>query len=234
MKKIKIALTGANGRMGQEILKLMLSSKEFHASLALVRKGQSCAHFEKVIHSWEEAESQKIDVIIDFSNPEVFRQTLAYAQKNKIALISGTTGLTESDFAKIKKASQQTAVLWAPNMSLGIAVFRKLIRSLGALSEFDVEMNETHHVHKKDRPSGTAILLQKELEQTFDRKISTPHSVRLGGVIGDHELILGSEEEILKISHHAISRSVFARGALRTAKLIAKRKAGLFQMEDFI
>lgn len=234
MKKPKLGLTGACGRMGQEIRTLVQKTGELSLSVALLRAGQKCEDFKYSIQKWEQAPAKEMDVIIDFSSPEVFRRTLVYAQKNKIALVSGTTGLSEKDFSDLKLASRKIPIIWSPNMSLGIAVFKKLVQSLGALKDFDAEIVEAHHIHKKDRPSGTAIALQQELQKTFHRKISTPLSLRMGGVVGDHELILASDEEIVRISHQALKRSVFAKGALCAAQKILKQGNGLFQMEDLI
>jgi 4-hydroxy-tetrahydrodipicolinate reductase len=237
VKKIKLALVGADGKMGQEIRKLLRDSKHFQAnfeaSVALVTEG-SCVDFKKSATSWAQISKSDVDVIVDFSSIEMTRKTLQVAVKMEIPFVSGVTGLTENDFKNMKAAARKTAVLWAPNMSLGFAVLKAALENFSALKNFDFQVIEAHHNKKKDKPSGTAIALQKVLEKNVRGPLPQPLSIRGGGIVGDHLVMAMSDEEVLEFSHRALQRSVFAKGALMAAEWISKRRNGLFEIEDVI
>jgi 4-hydroxy-tetrahydrodipicolinate reductase len=169
-----------------------------------------------------------------FSLPEFFDECLSYAVKNKIAFVSGTTGLTTAQKAKLKKASNSIPVLWSSNMSLGICVLNKMLQTLSALNEYDFYIEETHHSLKKDAPSGTALTLQHNLEKAIAKKTKDVFSLRGGGVFGQHRIVVLGKEEVLTLQHDALNRTVFARGALVCAKWISKKKKGFYSIEDVL
>lgn len=226
MKKIKIGLIGSTGRMGQEVKKL-IDGKKFELAYEVDSK-----NFTKFIQSKKKL---AVDVWIDFSTPEVLDQFLVYLQKNPQPIVSGTTGINTDIEKKFKKLSAKTAVFWAPNMSIGIALVVKALDVFKGHSDFDFQIDETHHKNKKDSPSGTALFLQKKLNQVLgNKKIPEPLATRGGGVYGIHRIQALSDEETISIEHTALNRSVFAKGALWTAEQIVLKKVGYFEMKDLV
>lgn len=223
-KHTQIILSGSTGRMGQEIAKIIDSSKNM-SLLANISKKNS---------AWIQIKPSANAVVVDFSLPEGFREACDWCQKNKVPLITGTTGLSEKDFSLLKSTSKKTPVLWSANMSYGISLFKKLIRNLKNLEGFEFQIVEAHHKHKKDAPSGTAKDLQKTLEdsQSNKKSIFPPLSIRGGGIQGIHTLMVMGEGETLEITHQALNRAVFAEGALRAARWIVGQKPGLYSLED--
>lgn len=207
-----VYLFGASGKMGKEIL-------------SLVSKDKKLKQTDKV---------SKADVIIDFSNHEAFDKNLEEALKNKTAFVCGTTGLSDKQFKKLSKASKKIPVLWASNMSMGVNVLNQMIKSLRALRDYDFVIDETHHVHKKDSPSGTAITIQKHLEKAIKKKVSKVISHREGEVFGQHKVVVTGPEETILIQHDALNRTVFAKGAVTCAKWILKKKPGNYTIEDVL
>lgn len=221
MKKIKIGLLGATGRMGQEIARLLEDTKGVQLILSVGSK-------TKV----DSDKAQSVDVWIDFSTPEVLEKALQTAVKNKQAYVCGTTGLSEKQKKSLEKAGKQIPVLWSPNMSLGVAVLNEALKVLGGLPRFDFQIEEIHHIHKKDKPSGTALTLQQNLEKAVGRKLPEPLSIRGGGVFGVHKIFALSPEEVITFEHTALNRTVFARGAVQAAQWIAEQKPGFYTMKD--
>ncbi|MBX2988074.1 MAG: 4-hydroxy-tetrahydrodipicolinate reductase [Bdellovibrionaceae bacterium] len=208
MKKLKVGLWGASGRMGQEVSRLLADARD----LSLAEKS--------------------VDIWIDFSSPEGFDEILKKAVKAGTPLVSGTTGLSAKQKDALKKAGRKIPVLWASNMSLGVAVLNEAIRLFSRLEGFDFQIEEIHHNRKKDRPSGTALTLQETLREAVGGKIPDVLSMRGGGVFGVHKVWAFSEEEVLMFEHQALNRAVFARGALAAARWLAGRPAGLYHIRD--
>lgn len=220
-----LGVYGATGRMGQEILKIAEHEKGWDTVVAIARNG-----FSEVI-------PEDVDVIVDFSSPAGLMDAIDWCVKAKTPLVSGTTGLSASEKSKMEAAAKEIPLLWAPNMSLGVHVMARALQSLAALKDWDFQVEETHHRYKKDKPSGTALFFQNELQRALPKKaLPEPLSQRLGGVVGIHRVSAGSDEELLIFEHQALSRTVFARGALTAASWLAKRKgkAQLYQMSDVI
>lgn len=208
----KIFLFGTSGKMGQEISGLLSMNKSFELT-------------KKV---------EKSDVVIDFTNQEVFLKNLNISLKNKKPFVSGTTGLSKKQFDSLKKAAEVIPILWSSNMSLGICVLNQMIKNLNAISEYDFYVEETHHNQKKDAPSGTALTIQKTLEKAIGKKVKDTISLRGGGVFGQHRILALGQEETLLIQHDALNRTVFARGALVCAKWILNKKPGYYSIEDIL
>jgi 4-hydroxy-tetrahydrodipicolinate reductase len=207
-----VFLFGASGKMGKEILALISKDKKLKAT-------------DKIA---------KADVIIDFSNHEAFLKNLDEALKNKTPFVCGTTGLSDKQFKALAKASKKIPVLWASNMSMGVNVLNQMLKSLRAISDYDFTIDETHHVHKKDAPSGTALTIQKHLEKAIKKKVKDVISHREGEVFGQHKVIVKGPEETLLIQHDALNRTVFAKGAVTCAKWILKKKPGNYSIEDVL
>jgi 4-hydroxy-tetrahydrodipicolinate reductase len=178
------------------------------------------------------------DVLIDFSLPEATGMVIAAAVTHDIPLVCGVSGLADEQVAALDEAGRRVAVLYDRNMSLGVAILETLVRSASqALGpDFEVEIHETHHVHKIDAPSGTALKLGEAVAEArgIDPATISYESERRGEVPGDHEVILKSDNERLTLAHSVTTRQVFADGALRAARWIATQPAGRYSMQDVL
>lgn len=221
MSSLNIIVIGPNGRMGKEVLKVIESSAEFNL-LGTVSRSQPITDIEL----------KKNTAVVDFSDSDYFSTLFDWCKQNRVPLVSGTTALTESDFNLIESAD--FPVLWAPNMSLGVAFVNKLIKEFKSLpKDFKCHTEETHHIHKKDSPSGTAIYLNDTLKQArSNNDVGEIVDYREGEVLGDHQVYAKSQEEEICVSHSAKSRSVWAKGALRSAQWLVRQPAGSYNIED--
>lgn len=231
MNKIKVAVIGANGRMGQEIAHFLNSQKSAEASLGIVRKGKA-DNFKKSANNLSEKDFKDIDVIIDFSSLEMMSEVLDFSKKIKRPLVSGITGISSKEEKALKNASQTIPVLWAPNTSLGVATLVKAMESLQMIKNFDFQIEELHHNKKKDSPSGTALFLHKEMEKIVGKKCPEPVAIRGGGIFGIHKVYAMSDNEVLCFEHSALNRKLFAEGAVFAALWLAKKGKGLYRMQD--
>lgn len=233
MKKIKIGLLGANGKMGIAIQSVFKDFKNLIPFVAISSKPTLIfKHQFSNLSDVDQKMLSQVDVWIDFSNPELLINFLNFNKKKSLRLISGTTGLSKKDFSKLKLFSKKSAVFWSSNMSPGLWAFRQSLKSLSLISNFNVEIEETHHIHKRDNPSGTALTLQKDIESILKRKIKTPVGHRKEEVFGIHQITAESTSEIIKFEHIALNRTVFAQGALKAASFLVKKKRGFYSMED--
>ncbi|MFZ4404568.1 MAG: 4-hydroxy-tetrahydrodipicolinate reductase, partial [Pseudobdellovibrionaceae bacterium] len=180
------------------------------------------------------AQAVKVQVWIDFSSPEGLQSLLPVAEKNKSAVVSGSTGLTEAHFEQIQIAAKKIPVLWASNMSLGVALLSKALEVFAQFHDFDFQIEEIHHNKKKDIPSGTALSLQKKLEEVIGQKTPLPLGLRGGGVFGVHRVFAFAEEEYLNFEHHALNRAVFAKGAIKAAEWLYKKAPGLYEIKEVL
>ena len=193
------------------------------------------------------------DVIIDFSNPEALTPLLEMAVATHTPIVVCTTGIGDKGFDALNEAAKDIAVFYAANMSLGVNLLAKLVKEAATLYHkgFDIEIVEKHHSRKLDAPSGTALLLADAantslggvLEYTHGRHNSSKrrakeelgiHALRGGTIVGEHSVLLAGDDEVIELRHSAISKAVFARGALAAARFVATREAGLFGMEDLL
>jgi 4-hydroxy-tetrahydrodipicolinate reductase len=189
-------------------------------------------------NSSESARISTIDVIIDFSSEEGTRTAISIARATGAALLVGTTGLSREVDGALRELAKISAVLIAPNTSLGVAVTKRLARLAAELlgpSGWSVDIIESHHDRKKDAPSGTALALARALADggmsLENRQI---HAIRAGDTIGEHEIRFAGPSERIHIMHQAVTRDLFAAGALRGAKWLAGKPAGLYTMEDIL
>jgi 4-hydroxy-tetrahydrodipicolinate reductase len=218
----KAAVVGSTGKMGIEILSLAKESG-FEITCGVSRKT-----------SIEVLSAANVDVVIDFSMPELTKNVVAWCLANKKPLVSGVTGLGATEKELLKKLSQSLPVFWAPNMSVGVAVMARMLEQFSHLSGFDFQIEEIHHSQKKDSPSGTAIILQQKLEKSVAKPVPPPIAIRGGGVFGIHRVFALGEEETITIEHSAMNRRVFAKGALRAAKWVMNQPAGLYSMDELL
>ncbi len=191
------------------------------------------------------------DVVVDFSSPTGFDDALAYAQRNGCAFVSGSTGVTEEALATLDVAAQEIPVLWAANMSLGVAVTRALVRQAAAAlpASFAPEILELHHRHKADAPSGTALALAGDVAGARTARLVHGrqgqvgarhteelgmHAVRGGDVVGEHTVYFFGDGERVEITHRATDRMVFARGAVAAALWLVGRTPARYTMDDVL
>ena len=224
---VRIALFGATGRMGTRIEALA----EGDAGTRIVRR------FGRSGHVGAEG-AEECDVIVDFSSEAGTRRAIAEARTTGAALLVGTTGLSAEIQQELASLARSNAVLVAPNTSLGVAVTRKLARLAAELlgpSGWAVDIVESHHDRKKDAPSGTALAIARALE---DGGMRVPaeriHAIRAGDTIGEHEIRFAGPSERIHVMHQAVSRDLFAAGAIRAARWLAGRPAGAYTMDDVL
>lgn len=246
----RIILSGANGKMGQVITRLV-SEDENTVIAAGVDINDSQKNDYPIYKDIFEV-TQNADVIVDFSHPSCLEGLLSYACEKKIPAVIATTGLSESQKEMIKRASEKTAMFFSANMSLGINLLIDLAKKAAKLLEgYDIEIIEKHHRQKIDAPSGTALAIADEISETlknsplymYDRHSQRKkrgkdeiglHSVRGGTIVGDHEIIFAGTDEVISLSHHAASKEVFAVGAIRAARFLADKKSGMYNMNDLV
>ena len=255
MKKINLAITGCMGRMGQQLIKSSKGNKNFK----LVSLTENKIINKKIMgirpNLNTENAFKKANVIIDFTVPTCTLEVLKIAKKLKKKVIIGTTGFTKREENIIKKYSKKIPILKAGNMSLGVNLLMYLteIASKSLDSNFLSKVFEIHHKHKKDHPSGTALMLGKGIAvgknkdfyrlmgKKYLNKKSFPYgkkinfnSLRKGSVIGKHEVSFSSGKEIVSLNHEAFDRTLFSEGALTAAKWIVGKKPGLYSMRNLL
>ncbi|MCK6598945.1 MAG: 4-hydroxy-tetrahydrodipicolinate reductase [Bdellovibrionaceae bacterium] len=232
MNQIKIGVLGASGKVGKELLQV-IKDKNHIPFLGIYSKNkpQDFVHYDQDVNCKLASE---VDLWIDFSLPESFEKNILKIANYGKPIVSGTTGLTETQKSLIDDAAKLCPILWSSNMSLGIAVLNEALEALKKIKHFDFQIEEFHHNKKKDAPSGTAITLQENLEKTVDRKLPNPLSIRGGGIFGVHKVWAMSDQEVLCFEHQALNRRVFAEGALHVGlKLVGKPK-GSYQIREIL
>jgi len=255
MKKINLAITGCMGRMGQQLIKSAKKNKSFKiVSLTENRKIK-----RKIFGVKPELNSlnafRKVNTIIDFTVPKCTLEILKIAEKQKKRVVIGTTGFSKKEEILIKKFSKKIPILKAGNMSLGVNLLAYLteITSKSLNKNFLSKIYEVHHKHKKDYPSGTALMLGKGIAEgkkknfyniigkkylnkksfPFANKINF-NSIRKGEVIGEHEVTFSNGKEIITLNHESFDRALYSEGALAAAKWLSNKKSGLYSMRDLL
>jgi 4-hydroxy-tetrahydrodipicolinate reductase len=235
---IKLAVSGCQGRMGQRITTLALLDKTFKISALLENKNRPDVPLlsHDIPVNFEDAALKGSDVLIEFTTPEATIAHLKSCQKYGVNMVIGTTGLSKAQITQIKKASARIAVVFSSNMSVGVNLVFGLIRQAAQITkdEYAITLTETHHVHKKDAPSGTAKTMADIAEQYAQTVVKDIASIREGEVIGDHTITFESPVDLISIHHHAKTRDIFAEGSLVAAKFLSKKKKGLFNMQDVL
>jgi len=255
MKKINLAISGCLGRMGQQLIKSSKINKSFKLTTLTENKAinKKIAGIKLDINT--EQAFKNTDVIIDFTVPNCTLDILKIASKLKKRVVIGTTGFTQKEEILIKKFSKKIPILKAGNMSLGINLLMYLteIASKSLDDEYLSKVFEVHHKHKKDYPSGTALMLGKGIAdgknknlyslmgKKFLNKKNFPYgkkinfnSIRKGEIIGEHEVMFSSGKEIIRLNHKAFDRALYSDGALIAAKWLINKKPGLYSMRDLL
>jgi 4-hydroxy-tetrahydrodipicolinate reductase len=254
----KIAIAGAKGRMGRNLIKSGLSNS--HTDIVGVF---DISEIEQVfldemnlsheIAKTREHSFERADVIIDFTSPKALFAFTESAVASKTGLVIGTTGLEEQHFNLLKQTGNSTRVFYAPNMSFGVNSFFNIARKAASyLKNFDIEIIETHHRYKKDAPSGTAIKLGEEIVEelnlskdqfNFNRQQNQQErkkdeigfsSIRGGNIPGEHTVIFHGENESVELTHRAFNREIFADGAIQAAIWLSKQNNGYYTYKDML
>ena len=255
MRKINLAISGCMGRMGQQLIKSSNKNKNFKL-VALTENRLVNKKFNKIQPELNSEKAfKKTDVIIDFTVPNCTLDILKIASRLKKRVVIGTTGFTRSQESQIKKYSKKIPILKAGNMSLGVNLLMYLtqIASKSLNDEYLSKIFEVHHKHKKDYPSGTALMLGKGIAdgksknlynligKKFLNKKSFPYgrkinfnSIRKGEIIGEHEVKFSNGKEMITLNHEAFDRALYSDGALTASLWLMKKKPGLYSMRDLL
>jgi 4-hydroxy-tetrahydrodipicolinate reductase len=228
----RVGIFGAAGRMGQEITELWKQAFKGPVFLGVGEGKKEQAYVW--VSDLKDSKCAEVDVWVDFSSPAGLSKILSYCLEHQKPLVSGTTGLEKEQMAEMKKASKKIPVLWSPNMSLGVNILLKSLQALRSVTGFDFQIEEIHHRHKKDNPSGTALWIHRELQALTKKKVAVPVGLRGGGVFGVHKVWALSDEEVLLFEHQALNRRVFAKGAIEAAIWLANKGAGMYSIGDVI
>ncbi len=246
---MKILINGIGGRMGAEVRKMSLEG---------YRSAELCAGVDinpienagvPVYTSWADVR-ETVDCIIDFSHHTATKALLEYAVANNVPVVVCTTGHDEGELALINDAATKIPVFHSANMSLGVALLCELAKTAAkTFPDADIEIIEKHHNRKLDAPSGTALLLAREIQKiresaffSFGRQGQAKrmkdeigiHAIRMGNIVGEHEVIVGTDTQTITLKHEAHSRSLFAEGAIVAADFLVGKSAGLYDMHSMI
>jgi 4-hydroxy-tetrahydrodipicolinate reductase len=265
MTQLKIAVAGASGRMGRMLIEAIAEADDMVLAGALDRPGSPAIGMDAgaatgqltgvIIESDLAKGLANADFLIDFTRPEGTLEHLKYCADNGVKLIIGTTGFDDAGKAAIAAAGAKTAIMFAPNMSVGVNVTMKLLETAAKMLShgYDIEIIEAHHRFKVDAPSGTALKMGEVVAKALGRDLKEcavygregvtgardPSTigfatVRGGDIIGDHTVLFAALGERIEISHKSSSRVHYAEGSLRAARFLADRQTGLFDMYDVL
>ncbi|MBQ8321716.1 MAG: 4-hydroxy-tetrahydrodipicolinate reductase [Clostridia bacterium] len=247
---MNILLSGIGGHMGREVAKL---AKEGYRGASLAcgvdpYSSEECG--VTVYKSFADVLDEKIDCIVDFSHHSVTEELISFAKARELPLIVATTGHTESEISLIKNAAEYIPVFYSGNMSLGIALLMELAKTVAAaMPEAEIEIIERHHNRKLDAPSGTALMLADAIIDVRPEAYTNLgrsgqgkrtkdeigiHSVRMGNIVGEHEVIIGTPNQTITLKHEAHDRALFAEGALAAAEFIIGCPKGLYDMKSIV
>ena len=261
--KPKLVVCGAAGRMGKRIISLAIEADEFNIIAAIESQDHPDIGKNAGIVAGSGPIDVKLDsvypaaaeVVIDFSQPAAADKTIGYCAESGVALILGTTGLSDEQREKIKTASKKIPVIYGTNMSVGMNVLFSLVGKVAAMlgDDYDIEIIEQHHRFKKDAPSGSALTLAENICTATGRDFPGSrvhgrngndalrekgaigmHSIRAGDITGIHSVTFGTLGERISLNHTAHSRETFAVGALRAAKWLIGKKPALYSMTDVL
>lgn len=246
---VRIILNGCSGRMGKAITGAAESFSELTIVAGIDKQVINSAYpiFENILKCTVEA-----DVILDFSRPDTLADLISYAKQKKLPIVICTTGFTKEQELAIEESSKEIAIFRSGNMSFGINVINNILKQVSSLlyENFDIEIIEKHHNQKVDAPSGTALLLADTIKSVLPEETSYVygregiakrthkeigiHAIRGGSIVGEHEVIFAGQGETITIKHEALSRDVFAVGALKASAFMADKKNGRYSMDDVI
>jgi 4-hydroxy-tetrahydrodipicolinate reductase len=249
---INILMSGCNGKMGQVISKLAANFDNINIAAGISRQPDKYSNPYPVYTTYKDV-TEEIDVVIDFSNPDVLPELLDFCNNKETALVLATTGLSPGDYKMIEQAAEVLPIFMSANMSLGINVLIELARTAASKLGFgfDIEILEKHHNEKKDAPSGTALMIANEINQQLDNSMDFIYdrsqkrdkrkrseigisALRGGTIPGEHSVFFAGKDEIVEIKHTALSRDVFGMGALKAAEYIVNKQKGIYDMKSML
>ncbi len=246
----RIIICGACGKMGGNVLSLLADDPNATAvcGVDLYPKEIGIPVYTSFADIKEDA-----DVIIDFSSPIGLKERLDYAKANGLGIVLASTGFTAEDQAMVQEYAKSVAIFKTANLSLGVNLMQALVKAAAQVlgDNYDVEIIERHHNLKKDAPSGTALMLADSVNEAFagskryvggregivgarDKAEIGIHAVRGGTIVGEHEVMFAGEDEVITITHSATSKRVFAVGAIRAAKFLPQKEAGMYEMKHLL
>ena len=225
---LRIALFGASGRMGRSIASQIKDAPDLSLTEAIAHA--SSLSLGELLYGVPISPSlqKDADLFIDFSLSKSLSVSLAIAKKLKKPLVIGVTGLSEEQMAELSAASQKIPIFYSPNFSIGMTLFRRFAREASKFFQ-SADLFDLHHEAKRDAPSGTALQIAKEMQKT-----PRIHSIRSGAIIGEHRLLLNSEEERIEMTHSVQNREVFSKGVLAASRFLFRKDPGLYGMEDLL
>lgn len=246
----RIILCGCSGKMGKNISTCVENRNDCEIVAGVDKISNDCSF--PVFNSFADVDVDA-DVIIDFSHPSVLSDLLSFAKSKKMPAVIATTGLSAEQVNSIKEASSTIPLFFSANMSLGISLISELAQKAAKVlqADFDIEIVEAHHNQKIDAPSGTALMLADSISEVlqekpiyeFDRHSKRMkrtkneigiHAVRGGTIVGEHEIIFAGPDEVIKISHSAFSKQLFATGSVNAGLFLIGKDAGFYSMKDLV
>lgn len=245
---INVLINGCNGKMGQEVSRLIEKSENMKTVCGVDKQNKENTRY--IVYENPNNIKEKIDVIIDFSIPYATFKILEYAKENKIPVVIATTGFSKEEEQKIMEYAKYIPIFKSANMSFSINLFQKILEQIAPkLKDTDIEIIETHHNRKIDSPSGTANMLANTIntslggEYKFEYDRHSKHeprgkkeigitSIRGGNIVGEHTVKFFGEFETFEIKHTSYSRNVFAEGAIKAAEFLVKQDKGLYNMDN--
>ena len=240
MDKLKIGVSGVGGRMGRLIVQEVLRDNTLELVAAIEHKEHKSLG-EKIgglIITDNSSAMSLCQVFIEFTTPQATQEHLFICQDKGVGMVIGTTAIDKKIEAEIKEASSNIPIVYSPNMSTGVNLLFRLAEEAAKVlgKDFDIEIIETHHRHKKDKPSGTAKRLARIITEVRGNPLSSHavHSLRVGEVVGEHTVVFAGAGERIELVHRAESRCTFSRGAIRAAKFIARSSPGLYSMDEVL
>lgn len=250
---MNVLMSGCNGKMGQVITKLSQEYEDFNIAAGVTRSSEKLQNPYPVYQNFKEVAAAHIDVVLDFSNPEMLPAAIEYCVEHRTALVVGTTGLSDKDYEMLRQASASIPVFASANMTFGINVLIDLVLKAASKlgEEYDIEILEKHHNEKKDAPSGTAIMIANELKNQLDASMEILYdrsninekrkpneigisAIRGGTIPGEHTVFFAGKDEIIEIKHTALSRDVLGRGAIKAALYISGKTNGFYNMKTML
>jgi 4-hydroxy-tetrahydrodipicolinate reductase len=220
---LRLAISGASGRMGGEIIKIIAASPDrFNLEAKASRS-------EGSVKDWD---ASNIDAVVDFSLPESFDEVFNWCATHNKPLVSGTTGF---DVDEYKKKASDFPFLHSGNFSMGIAALIESLKNFKKMdSELKIWIEDIHHIHKLDAPSGTAVKIEDEIKKSLKASGAKIESIREGEVFGVHKVHIESANEHITLEHEALNRGVFAVGAMNALEWLAGQKPGVYKFEDYL
>lgn len=246
---MKIIVNGSNGRMGKELVKLIIEGYRDYELVAAINRRNIILDGDLVFSHLGDF-SEEADCIIDFTNHEQTNSLIQYAIRRKLPLVIATTGQTEEEIDIIREASKEIPIFFSANMSLGIAILVELAKTTTKLmGDADIEIIEKHHNRKVDAPSGTALMIADAIKEVrpdaryvkgrngYDKREKNEigiHAIRMGNIFGEHEVIIGTDTQTISLKHEVHNRALFAEGALAAAEFIVDKSPGIYDMQDMV